>query len=568
MKSRLFTLLLVGTLLFAGMFGASSAFATRALIGDLWYELDENNREARVVFASDELYDASGNPLHNNYIGLPAVVDIPESVDYEGVTYTVWSISNLAFHDCDQITTVNIPKTVTVFDNSCFIRCPSLKAVNVDAANPTFSSMDGIVYANDMYLFCYYPQGKDDLSHFTIPATVVRIRPAAFQACLLDSVFIPNTVNYIDNFAFANCKNLRAVRIGYYVHTMGQAVFAYCNQLREITIPVSVTTIGLYSFADCFNLTKVTINSPTIGGRTCTTGDNMMSIFGRQVKEYVLAEGITQISEYAFRGTDSLQAITIPSSVESIGTDAFEGCDKLKTVKINSQAILNGNFNPYVGTMANIFGSGVETYILGDAITSIAKYAFYNCSNITTLRLPEHITSIGESAFKNCTGLAGEFVFPEGLEILNYYVLQGCTGITSVKLPNTLKEIYYSALAGCSISTLTLPASLTGIDIEGLYLGHKLTSLTCLAVRPPELGMRAFQGLDCPNTPLYVPEGSVDAYKNADQWKTFNPILPISNPQGVEEVSAGSRGMKVLRGGRVTIERGDKIWTISGQEIK
>lgn len=398
---------------------------------------------------------------------------------------------------------------------------------------------------------------------------VTSIDMGAFAFCEnISAITLPVSITNIGMYAFHQCHSLSSINLPEGLVSIGEAAFFECSSLLPITIPSTLTTFGLHPFVDCAKMTKVTILSNSVVSAAYNTASNLSHVFGKQVTEIVIGESVTAIGEYAFNGFVNLQKVTIPSSIESIGNSAFGEC-VLTDVNINSNAILNGNFNPYIGTMANIFGSGVETYILGDAISSIAKYAFYNCSSITTLRLPEYLSSIGESAFQNCTGLTGEFVFPEGLEILSSYVLQDCSGITSVKLPNTLKEIYTYALSGCSITELTLPASLTGISMYGLAGCSGLTLLTCLAITPPEAEKYAFLEIDCPNTPLYVPEESIELYKDAEEWKKFNPILPIATPTEIDNFNVDSeKPFKVLRNNQILILRGEKVYTLQGQEVK
>ena len=94
-----------------------------------------------------------------------------------------------------------------------------------------------------------------------------------------------------------------------------------------------------------------------------------------------------------------------------------------------------------------------------------------------------------------------------------------------------------------------------------------LTSVTCFATTPPQLDYGVFSGVDI-SIPLYVPAGSVSAYKSADQWKDFTNILPISQ-QGVEEVLSNQvPSTKILHNGQILILRGEKTYTLQGQEVK
>ena len=422
---------------------------------------------------------------------------------------------------------------------------------------------------------------------------VTSIGMGAFAFCEnISTITLPVTITNIGMYAFHECHSLSSINLPEGLVSIGEAAFYKCGSLLPITIPSTLTTFGLHPFVDCVNMTKVTILSNSVVSAVYTKASNLSHVFGKQVTEIVMGEGVTAIGEYAFNGFVNLQKVTIPSSVESIGNSAFGEC-VLKDVNINSNSIIGAKYSKYSGTLAGIFGDAVENYYLGDDVTtigdcafynatnikslhlpanlsSIGAYAFSNCSNIPSFNLPAQMTSIGEGAFDKCTGLTGEFSFPEGIEILSAYVLQDCSGITSVKLPNTLKEIYTYALAGCDITELTLPASLTGIGMYGLADCKGLTSLTCLATTPPEAEKYAFLEIDCPNTPLYVPEGSVEAYQNAEEWKKFNPILPIASPTDVEQITNDElpATVKILRNNQIFLLRGDKVYTLQGQEVK
>lgn len=399
---------------------------------------------------------------------------------------------------------------------------------------------------------------------------VTSIGMGAFAFCEnISTITLPVTITNIGMYAFHECHSLSSINLPEGLVSIGEAAFYQCGSLLPITIPSTLTTFGLHPFVDCVNMTKVTILSNSVVSAVYTTTSNLSHVFGKQVTEIVLGEGVTAIGEYAFNGFVNLQKVTIPSSVESIGNSAFGEC-VLKDVNINSNSIIGAKYSKYSGTLAGIFGDAVENYYLGDDVTTIGDCAFYNGTNIKSLHLPAQMTSIGEGAFNKCTGLTGEFSFPEGIEILSAYVLQDCSGITSVKLPNTLKEIYTYALAGCDITELTLPASLTGIGMYGLADCKGLTSLTCLATTPPEAEKYAFLEIDCPNTPLYVPEGSVEAYQNAEEWKKFNPILPIASPTDVEQITNDElpATVKILRNNQIFILRGDRTYTLQGLEVK
>jgi hypothetical protein len=160
---------------------------------------------------------------------------------------SVTGIGNYAFVGCSSLTSIAIPAGVTTIGDFAFFYCASLTAITVDALNPAYSSVDGVLlYNHTMLNQC--PAGK--AGSYTIPNTVTYIGDNAFYHCSsLTNVTIPNTVTYIDD-----------------------AAFAQCSSLTSITIPDSVTYIGGDrfpggAFAGCSSLTALYFrgNAPSVG---------------------------------------------------------------------------------------------------------------------------------------------------------------------------------------------------------------------------------------------------------------------------------------------------------------
>ena len=227
------------------------------------------------------------------------------------------------------------------------------------------------------------PANYSSLTTATIPASVTyngttyrvtSIGEAAFWACSFTSITIPNSVTSIGGFAFEYCSSLTSITIPNSVTSIGYLAFEYCSSLTSITIPNSVTSIGSSAFRGCSSLTSVTIPN-----------------------------SVTSIGSVAFSDCSSLTSITIGNSVTSIGNEAFAYCPKLTSVTINSDAIVNKAYSSS-SNISRIFGSQVTEYIIGESVTSIGNYAFYNCS-LTSIIIPNSVTSIGDRAFWYCSAL-------------------------------------------------------------------------------------------------------------------------------------------------------------------
>ena len=227
-------------------------------------------------------------------------VVIPESITYNGRSYSVIFIGDYAFKDCTSLTSVTITSSVISIGDYAFYNCKGLTSITVDENNRIYKSIDGNLYSKDGKALIQYAFGKKDTS-FVIPSSVTSIGERAFDGCTgLTSVTIPDSVTSIGYYAFRDCTGLTSVTIGDSVTSIGESAFYNCTGLTSITILDGVTSIGEWAFSYCTSLTSITI-----------------------------PDSVTYIGEWAFKGCKSLTSVTIPDSVTSIGSSAFRYCSSL-----------------------------------------------------------------------------------------------------------------------------------------------------------------------------------------------------------------------------------------------
>ena len=181
--------------------------------------------------------------------------------------------------------------------------------------------------------------------------------------------------------------------------------------------------------------------------------------------------------------------------VLEIGREAFDGCDKLTSVSIPNSVT-------YIGYDAFYGCSGLTSVTIGNSVTSIGNSAFRECSELTSVTIPSSVTSIGDYAFSGCSGLTS-ITIPNSVTYIGDYAFRGCSGLTSVTIPNSVTSIGREAFSGCS----------------------GLTSIHCLSSTPPEVSSYAFDSNTRQNATLYVPKGSIKAYKAAYGWEYFKNIV-------------------------------------------
>jgi hypothetical protein len=135
-----------------------------------------------------------------------------------------------------------IPSSITNIGNYVFLQCSSLVAITVEVLNPSYTSLNGVLFNKSQTTLVAYPPGNSE--SYAIPNTVTSIGNNAFLGCSLTNVTIPNSVTNIGSEAFAQ------------------------TGLTSVTIPKKVTSIGEYAFDSCSALKSVFFegNTPSIGG--------------------------------------------------------------------------------------------------------------------------------------------------------------------------------------------------------------------------------------------------------------------------------------------------------------
>ncbi len=226
-----------------------------------------------------------------SYVGDDTALSIPQTVEYEGKTYSVIGISDNAFKYCE-FESVVIPETVTYIGESAFEYCRYLTSINV-------------------------PEG------------VTKISDSTFRGCFdLTEIKIPETVKYIGDFAFCNCSSLTEIKVPEAVTYIGDYAFAYCYELAGVEIPVGITNIGASTFAGCYSFTEIKIPETVtyIGESAFKDCSDLISIN--------IPDGITEICNSTFEGCYSLTEINIPESVTYIGDYSFNRCTGLTEIRI------------------------------------------------------------------------------------------------------------------------------------------------------------------------------------------------------------------------------------------
>ena len=294
------------------------------------------------------------------------------------------------FNNCDSIKTISIPGNYYCVDQHAFRNCNALTGVRFEEGNPAVKIGDHafqdcpnlgnvILSSNTNSIGEYAFYGDANLGALTLKEGLTKICGGAFGNCVkLTYVNIPSTVTMIGfdwngDGAFQNCKTLSSINFneGTISARIGFNTFKDCDALTTVAIPGNYSIIDQHAFRDCSALKDVTYSSSVYGDSNqsirahafsdCpnltqfTSSEQLATIddfaFSNDTKltSVKLCEGLKKIGLGAFNNCSSLEYVTIPSTVSSIGPDyngtgTFQGCNALRGVIIEDSKVNGTGF--------------------------------------------------------------------------------------------------------------------------------------------------------------------------------------------------------------------------------
>ena len=334
------------------------------------------------------------------------------------------SIGEAAFLRCYKLDTVVVPSSVTEVGGSAFSRTPWIDRMNLEN---DFVIINGILISSEAYgevtipsevrtiaSLAFFDNAGVEILH--IPETVTVIESEAFSWCVgLEKVYWPNSVSVIPKESFVHCKKLETISIPDGVTAILNRAFFGCESLKNVSFSSNVTDIGSHAFTSTPWLDNLSEEKDyaVVNGHLLKVKDSITDV--------KVPNGVVKVCGGAL--SYRVKSVTLPSSLITIGEEAFNDCWDIKEIKVPKN------------------------------VKVIEASAFYNCSGLTKITLPEGLIYLGESAFSYCAKLKNLTIPNTVTKICNYAVPFDNKNMI-ITLPDKIKNIEIFALGGDNSNTV------------------------------------------------------------------------------------------------------------------
>ena len=450
------------------------------------------------------------------------VISIPESVIIDGTKYTVKSIGVGAFASSPDLTTVNIPNTITIIEDYAFYSCTGLMEID-----------------------------------------------------------IPDNVMIIKKEVFDRCFALEKVKLGCPTITCS-SIFSWCNNLKTFTFSSNVREIKESFFADLTSLTSVYSLNKTPPAvemdynyeanpncilyvpKGCVESYKRDAFWGRfsSIKEVNLSDDIPDQSTHS-----EVELIKKDGYIYGIKTDEKGRVDNIwynldtknKVAEVTQgKTVYKGDITiPSKVTYNNIeydvicigydafHESDITSLKLPNTILYVCADAFYGCSSMKSIDLGNSLLYIGGNAFEKCYQLSS-IKIPDSVTKIRSAAFTHCRSLRSISIPNKVEIIEATTFNDCEkLETLTIGTNVKKMEEYIIAQCPSLLDVYCYAEELPQVEYDTFDFVDLKYVTLHVPSSLVDKYKRTAPWNSFMSIIPITNT-GINKLEAGQTMDRII----------------------
>ena len=476
----------------------------------------------------------------------------------------VASIGNSAFRHCSNLISVKLPTGLISIGCMAFEFCTGLTSLELPTGLTSI----------DMNAFCWCT----NLTSLQLPYNLTIIGNGAFLHCTgLTSLELPSGLTSISAYAFSECSGLTSLKLPSGITSIGYHAFAYCSGLTSLQFPSNLTSIGKYAFEGCSGLTSVSLPSGLTGIYDGTFA------YCYSLKSVQLPSDVKTIGNEAFRECTGLTSLELPSGLTKIEEGAFSGCSNIVSIYAympdpplfdgeakDFPTCFNENCTLYVPKKSNtayivapgwgdfktiakfnsdlirdwvtknVAQAGTLSTVIGEDKENITKLKLTGNLNDTDVQYLEEM--IREAALQELNLKDAQLYTIESLRFCD------CKSLTSLVLPDVLQRIEKAAFSNCTgLTTISLPAGLE--YMYGAFDGNTGFTSIYANMPTPLQDAYSFYEVDKSNCILYVPEGSLAAYRQMENdWGLFQHIVEFDSATGLLTLDIQANGDGSLSG--------------------
>jgi hypothetical protein len=447
------------------------------------------------------------------------------AVELKGVV----SLGAELFKGCTLLTAFTLDQKTESLNGDVFGKS-SIENLYADPLSAYFESENGVLY-NKSGKLVRSPEKKGGT--VAVRNGTIEIGANAFSNSTATQIDLVNTVTAIGESAFRNGVFLNFVYFGTGLKTVGNYAFFGCVSLTAISLADGTEDIGESAFENCTALASV--------------------YFGLNLKT---------LQSSSFSNCSSLTAIDIPGTVTDLGDKLksgsfgmkaiFVGCTSLSEIRVAAVANAGNRNNAYQSIdgivyagdyKADIFiaqllircpegRQGVVT-VTGGELTAVGNYGFYRSRAASVIfQSTAKLVAFGIGAFSY--GALTSIVLPQNLDRMLEDAFLNCKSLVSVSFESSkLSKLSRFAFAGCNLSSITLPETMSEIQAYAFADNVNLTSVYVRAKTPPTMvnmsGFTAVFDGHAPTFKIYIEKqngvSNVQAYKSANGWKDYRDYI-------------------------------------------
>ena len=487
----------------------------------------------QVAFQDDETHPSQLETIGERAFARTALehITLPRSLTMAGLE---------TFSDMAKLRSVHVgPNVVARGLFAAFARTPLLESIEVDAANPNYQSLDGVLYTKGLTHLATYPQAKNAGGAYTVAEGTSTIDEGAFSSAQITSLTLPSSLRRVEKAAFVSSQ-ITSLALPDGFESMDDMAFWYMPKLERVDLG-GTTAVSDSAFRYDKALTEVNFR-PDLG-RLTRVGDYAFE--DAPITAVTLPESVTSIGKFVFSGNSSLTRVHLDAGLTSIGEGAFLGANSLASLSI---APANSMYTVEDGVL----------YSKGDAGRTLVLYL--PTKTDTDVTVPDGTIALADYAFSNNASLR-RVALPEGLTTIGYGVFDGDVNLTDLVIPDSV----------------TVARGLVGNGLYTIELGSKVTELWMtprdtaaprhIIVRGGNDGEVYYEGKASNGRPdsAYFGEGMT----RFTFWFDTPRVLVL--PSTVEEIKLAADMADDLKAGTeiyVAAPKGSKAWTLTETAMK